>query len=54
MDRTDAWPILNRIKTELAGELGYMPFGIGLTSLSPDQPADSVSRVEPLPSAQLA
>jgi len=54
MDRTDVWPILNRIKTELASELGYMPFGIGLTSLSPDQPADSLSRVEALPSAQLA
>ena len=53
MDRTDAWPILNRIKTELAGELGYTPFGIGLTSLSPDQPADSLSRVEVPPSAQL-
>src|SRR5207253_3015831 len=46
MDRTDAWPILDRIKTELANELGYTPFGIGLTSLSPDQPADSLSRVE--------
>jgi GGDEF domain-containing protein len=53
MDRTDAWPILDRIKTELASELGYTPFGIGLTSLSPDQPADSFSRVEAPPSAQL-
>ena len=53
MDRTDAWPILDRIKTELATELGYTPFGIGLTSLSPDQPADSLSRVEAPPSAQL-
>jgi hypothetical protein len=54
MDKTEAWPILNRIKTELASELGYTPFGIGLTSLSPDQPTDSISRVEPPPSAQLA
>src|SRR3989449_464794 len=53
MDKTDAWPILDRIKTELASELGYTPFGIGLTSLSPDQPADSFSRVEAPPSAQL-
>ena len=54
MDRTDAWPILNRIKSELAGELGYAPFGIGLTALSPDQPVDSLSNVESSPSAQLA
>jgi len=54
MDKTDAWPILNRIKTELAGQLGYTPFGIGLTSLSPDQPANYLSRVESPPSAKLA
>src|SRR5438445_31586 len=53
MDRTDAWPILDRIKTELATELGYTPFGIGLTSLRPDQPADSLSRVEAPPAALL-
>jgi GGDEF domain-containing protein len=54
MDKTDAWPILDRIKTELASEIGYTPFGIGLTSLSPDQPADSLPRVESPPSAKLA
>jgi GGDEF domain-containing protein len=42
MDTTDAWPILNGINTELAGELGYTPFAIGLTSLSPGQPADAL------------
>lgn len=54
MDRTDAWPILNGIKTELAGELGYTPFAIGLTSLNPGQPADSLSRVDAPPTAKLA
>jgi GGDEF domain-containing protein len=54
MDRTDAWPILNRIKDELASEIGYVPFGIGLTSLSLDQPADALSRDEAAPSAKLA
>lgn len=54
IDRTDAWPILNGIKTEMAGELGYTPFAIGLTSLSPGQPADSISRVDSPPSAKLA
>ena len=54
MDRTDAWPILNGIKTELAGELGYTPFAIGLTPLGLGQPADSFSHVDAPPSAKLA
>ncbi|HKW58436.1 MAG TPA: hypothetical protein VJR46_01585 [Candidatus Dormibacteraeota bacterium] len=39
MDSTDAWPILNRIQTELAGDLGYTPFAIGLTSVGLEQTA---------------
>jgi GGDEF domain-containing protein len=45
MDRADAWPILNGIRTELAGELGYTPFAFGLTSPSLGQ-ADSFSPVD--------
>ena len=40
MDSDDAEPILNRIQAELARELGYTPFVIGLTSLGQNQPAD--------------
>jgi len=54
MDKTDAWPILNRIKDELASELGYTPFGIGLTSLSLDQPAGALSHDDATPSAKPA
>lgn len=38
MDSNDAEPILKRIQTELAHELGYTPFVIGLTSLGRNQP----------------
>lgn len=37
MDSSDALPIMNRIQTELAAEVGYSPFTIGFTSLSPRQ-----------------
>ena len=46
--------ILNRIKDELASELGYTPFGIGLTSLSLDQPAGALSHDDATPSAKPA
>ena len=39
MDSADAWPILNRIQTDLAGELGYTPFAIGLMSVGLEQTA---------------
>jgi GGDEF domain-containing protein len=39
MDSADAWSILNRIQTELARELGYTPFAIGLTSVGLEQTA---------------
>jgi GGDEF domain-containing protein len=39
MDNTDAWPILHRIQTQLATELGYTPFTIGLTPVSLEQTA---------------
>lgn len=47
MDSDDAEPILKRIQTELAHELGYTPFVVGLTSLSRnepigDRPADQI------------
>src|SRR2546426_11347540 len=38
MDRTDAWPILDRIKTQPASGLGYKPLRIGLTALKPGHP----------------
>lgn len=39
MDNADAAPILSRIQTELAGEIGYTPFAIGLAPVGLEQTA---------------
>jgi GGDEF domain-containing protein len=38
-DSGDAWHVMKRIQTELAGELGYTPFSIGLTPVALEQNA---------------
>lgn len=39
MDSAGAWPVLNRIQTELATQLGYTPFNIGVTAAGLEQTA---------------
>jgi hypothetical protein len=40
MDSSDALPTLSRIQTDVAGEVGYSPFTIGLTSLGQARSSD--------------